>query len=328
MKDKECELMQERKKFGVERFAISYFKNFHKIILCNVIFAIPLLVFGSILYMLNNVFYTFNIVIISAVVFLCYPFYSGVTMVTRNIMRGDEDVNVIKTFIKGFKENWLKFTLHGFILFLAVLITYFSALYYYAFGKVSTPFYVLLVLVFLIATAISFAFFYIPLLTVTFKLSIKNIYKNSFLMSFGELKNNFFALLGLLLLALVCFTFTLFATTSIVLAIILITLMVFIVPATFSAIVNFAIYNDVIEIMSHKEDKESEIKDAIDNVGKKKQQPVVNKQDLTEIKEKSNGDADEYIFHNGKMIKRSVIIRELNNQENLPILEEKKDEEK
>ena len=103
-------------------------------------------------------------------------------------------MDLFKTFIEGIKNNWKRFLIHGVITYFAVIFSYFSIRLYSA--LISQPnadsfflvmIYVCLIISIIIAVAFLFIFFYVPSMTVTFDLSLKNIYKNSALMSFGEL---------------------------------------------------------------------------------------------------------------------------------------------
>lgn len=309
---------------GVFRFFVRYFKNFHKILLTNIIFAIPVAVFSALLSLINNSFFNgSNIVIMLLAIVFCYPFFSGVTLVTRNIMRGDDDVKTIPTFFKGVKENFKKFICHGVFLYLAVLLSYFAILFYLTIAKSNAVFYAPLFVCIILAVVVFFMFFHIPLLTVTFDLKLRDIYKNSALMSFGEIKNNILATLGLFLLFIFSVSCVIFCTNAIVLQVILFLLIGFIIPSTYSAIVNFAVYDSVLDIMTANKTKTKEKENEPTERQKSPQIDPEEFKDVSSLIVNDNGNGDEYIFHNGKMVKRSVLLREMNMTDDA--LNDKKD---
>ena len=78
-------------------------------------------------------------------------------------------------------------------------------------------------------------------MTVTFDIKMKDIYKNSALMTIGELKHNLFAVFGILILFLVCATVLMCSFTPVLLIIFTIVLALFIVPSILSFIINSAV---------------------------------------------------------------------------------------
>lgn len=116
--------------------------------------------------------------------------------------------------------------------------------------------YVCLIISIIIAVAFLFIFFYVPSMTVTFDLSLKNIYKNSALMSFGELKHNIIATFGLFVIVLFCATILVFVgntDSSIALIITTAILMFVLVPALASYVINASVYPGMYNLMTEKE---------------------------------------------------------------------------
>ena len=97
-------------------------------------------------------------------------------------------------------------------------------------------------------------------MTVTFDLSLKNIYKNSALMSFGELKHNIIATFGLFVIVLFCATILIFVgntDSSIALIITTAILMFVLVPALASYVINASVYPGMYNLMTEKRKKRS-----------------------------------------------------------------------
>ena len=122
----------ERKRLRFEILLERFFTNFHRILLTNLIFAVPSAIVFAALYYLNIALFNGAVslpVMLLAVIFL-FPFYSGVVMVCRNIARGDKDVKVFSAFIGAVKENFLSFLLHGVLVYAAATLSFLSVSLY------------------------------------------------------------------------------------------------------------------------------------------------------------------------------------------------------
>lgn len=247
-----------------------------------------------------------------------FPFYAGVTQVTSHMARGEEEVEVLHNYIAGVKENFLRFLFHGLVLFVAIVFSYFSITLYISLAStVSGYFYVLLAVSIIIAIVFLFAFFYLPCMTVTFDLSMKNIYKNSMLMTFGEFKHNLFATFGLFVLALFCATALFCCGDGIALVIVTAILALFIVPSIMSYIINSAVYPNMYSMITNGKKKTEEIDKKLENRRKGQlydDEPEKSfvPDDFNDLEIDSSKDGDEYIFYNGKMVKRSVLLKQMN----------------
>ena len=297
----------EKDKLGITRFFTGYVKNFHKIILTNLLFAVPLLLFSALFYYINTLVKMEIAFITLAPVIFVFPFFSGVTLITRNIVKEEEKIPVFKLFIKGFKENFGKFFVHGIILYLAIFFCYSSIALYFNNAQTNGIFYFPFGIAVIIAVAMLFIFYNIPVMTVTFDLSLKNIYKNSALMAFGEIKNNFFSTVGLFVLFLAGATLFLVAQGGAARLAVLIIYSVLIVPASASYIMNFYVYKDMELVISGGQGRADEIKKKIaekENADNKAEEAL----DFSALDLDERKDGDEYLYFNGKMIKRRVLI--------------------
>ena len=314
----------EKAKFALTDFFNNLFNNFGKIVFTNLLFAVPLAVLVTAFYFLDSALKLNGYFILMLSIIPLSPFFAGVTLVTSRLARGKENVDVFKTFIEGIKNNWKRFLIHGVITYFAVIFSYFSIRLYSA--LISQPnadsfflvmIYVCLIISIIIAVAFLFIFFYVPSMTVTFDLSLKNIYKNSALMSFGELKHNIIATFGLFVIVLFCATILIFVgntDSSIALIITTAILMFVLVPALASYVINASVYPGMYNLMTEKEKRSKKIDKKMDN--RRKGQFIDEEDEENNIAEEfldldveENKDGDEYIFYNGKMVKRSVIIK-------------------
>lgn len=296
----------------VNLFSI-YFKNLPKLLLANLLFAVPFVLFTGLFNFLGSKLQVMSIFVALLCVVFVTPFFAGITLVTRNLVRDESVTSIVKLFFKGIKENYKKFIFHGIVLYFAVLACYFSVALYWNLSKTSGLFYLPLVLTSIITLACVFAFYYIPVMTVTLDLPLKYIYKNSFLFSFGEFKNNLFATVGLFILFLIG------ATTFLSVWWLLLIFIVLFLPSTASFIVNFYVYDDMMSLNESKAEKSQEIQDKIkiqnDKLHKENIENVVEKLDFSSLDLDENKDGEEFLYFNGKMLKRRVLIQMKKQQE-------------
>ncbi len=308
-------MASEKNIFALSDFFSSLFHNFPKLLFTNVLFAVPFAVFFGIFWFINTASSINSNFILFLTAIPLFPFYAGVTQVTSHMARGEKDVKVFQTFINGVKENFLRFLLYGFIFYAAIFFSYYSIIMYSGFGRYNNAFYVLLVLCVIISVFFLFVFYYVPPMSVTFDLSVKNILKNSALMTFGEIKSNFIATFGLFVLFLVCATVLFCCKYAAAIIIATVVLALFFVPSLMSFIINSSIYKAMYSMITGKDEKSTEIDKKIKN--RKKGQFYDNFEDkknsvaesFAGLKVDESKDGDEYIFYNGRMIKRSVLIK-------------------
>lgn len=305
-------MSKARKQLRFEILLERYFSNFPRLLILNLLFFVPCLAVGGILYAISEFLIGgFNIFVIISSVILLFPFYSGVVLSCRNLARGDKDVSILSTYFKGIKENFLKFFLYGVILFLAAVFSYYSISLYIVLLSKSWVFYVVLFICFLIVIAAFFTSFYVPLMTVTFDLSIKHILKNSFLMSFGELKNNFFATVALAVVLALSFTLTMFVRSVSVLVILIALLTALFVPASSQFVISFFVYDNMYNAVTQKDKVKTDLDTAIANKKSTASNAVVDSasEDFSGVDISQLKDCDDYIYFNGRMVKQSYVLK-------------------
>ncbi len=304
----EIDLENETKMRVVELLG-RYFRNFHRILLTNILFAIPAaaLFFG--VYCLSAYGRINNILITFLPIIPLMPVFAGVTVVTRNIARDDENVPVFSCFFGGIKNNWKRFLLLGVMLYAAVVLCYSSFMLYWNMAQQNPIFYVPFGLVILISIALLFTFYNIPVMTVTYDLSFKDILKNSALMSFGEIKNNFFATIGVAITILVGATLFIMSNSPVMMLSLTGTFAALILTATVSYVINYYVFKDM-AVMITAEGSAPAFPD--DKDADKEPEKL----DFSDLDLDSGKDGDEYLFFNGKMMKRSVLIKMRDEQEN------------
>ena len=305
-------MASEKNAVALTGFFSSLFHNLPRLLLTNLLFAVPFAVTFGIFYLINTLTGMNSMFIYFLTVIPLFPFYAGVTQVTSHMVRGEENVDVLSNFIGGIKENWLRFLVHGIIMYAAVFISYYSIVLYVGLGSKNGMFYVPLVLCILIAVFFLFMFFYVPPMTVTFDIAMKDIYKNSALMTIGEFKHNLFAVFGILILFMLCATVLMCSFIPALLIILTIILALFFVPSILSFIINSAIYKNMYSMIVDKDSKSKSIDKKMENrrngqFNDNEEEPDT--EDFSALDLDESADGDEFIFYNGKMMKRSYLIK-------------------
>lgn len=291
------------------------FRNFPRLILTNLLFAVPLGAFFALFWWLTVLFAIssdYAVLVQLLMVIPVFPFYAGVVKITAKMVLGEERVPVVRTFFGAVKENFLRFLVHGVIFYAAVVFSYVSVSLYIRLLSQSTLFVGPLIISVIVILFFTFMFFYIPAMTVTFDIPMKYIYKNSLLMSYGELKKNFIALLGLLLVFVVSTTFLIACYGSpVAVVIVTVILAAVLVPSIASFIIHSAVYERMYQMITDKSSRAEAIDAKIQETktGVKPAAKDEMKEALKNFEIDESVPDDEYIYFNGRMMKKSVIVK-------------------
>ena len=315
----------DKKKSGFEKFISTYFSNLGKFTLVNLIFAVPFALAMGICFTLCKLLLPqATMIIMPLVLVLASPFYSGVVVSCKNIYFDETTFGIFKGFKDAVKENFKAYFLHGIVAYLAFVGCYHGIVIYNLLAKASWIFYIMLFVSVLVAVFLLFFLYAVPVMSAFFDLKLHDVYKNSALVTFGEIKNNFFATVGILaftaVLSLPVMLFMLLSyvwgtdVTAIVTLVYAVLALLLMFPSGASSIILACLYPDMKRVISgearanieaiRKEDAENNAKDDYS---------TATTEDIdTEAIMKSSG---EYVFYNGKMVKKSVFLEELKESE-------------
>lgn len=318
---------QERKKLGFELLINNLWSNLLYMMLINLIFAVPLFCSIAIAYLICLYLLPVVPVTLPLSLVLASPFYAGVVALSREYSQGIRPEGIFKKYIAEVKENGLKFLLNGFFLYVAYLICYFSVSVYASLTSLGWFFYIFLFVAIVICVFFLFMFYAVPLMTVSFDLKLKDVYKNSALMTFGEAKQNFFATIGtaaylcVVLTPIMIISYMASLLPADTIKILLIAYGAFalavLIPAPCAMIISNYLYPNMRSVIAGEDiSKDNETAPAPDIRPRGEvyeeapQKPEVN---LDELRK---GDGEEYIFYQGKMIKRKTLIEKLEESNN------------
>ena len=294
-------------KIAPVRFFEIFLRKFWKLVQVNLLFAIPMTIAMVLFWFLINMFevqaspmFTLNPAMYIALIPMIFvsPFVAGLTMITRNFTR-EEHAFIWTDFIKAVKSNFKLFMLNGVICYAAFTILS-VAIQYYNYQSASNGFfYVPLALCVMLSVLFLFAQYYMPTVLITFDLKYRQALKNSFLLGVLGMGRNFLLTIGLAALLVGLFVISGHPLAFFVVLV----LLVFIVYAFWSFLVNFATYPIIKKYMitpqfESEEDKEK----AKDGENSEKEASLSFWEELTEEE-----DDDSYVYVNGRMMKRSEL---------------------
>ena len=230
---------------------------------------------------------------------LLYPFTAGLTYVTRNFVR-EEHAFIFSDSVEQIKKNFKQFFLNGLLLYAFYVVFSFAALYY---SHTLSSWYscIPLGLCLLMFVVMIFAQYYMPVMLVTFELTLKQAYKNAFIFALVGLGRNFLITIVFLILAFLFYMSDIMGLTAL-LTIFFVLLLFF---SFCSYVVNFAVYPVI----------ERYLIEPYYNQGKKKAAPAEastpaeledNEFLRDELDEEYEEKKPEFVYINGKLVKREV----------------------
>lgn len=298
----------------IARVFSNLFRGLPRLILTNLLFALPTAVFFSIFYAINTLTGLHSVFILLLTVIPAFPFYAGVVKVSLHIAKGDEDVAVCSNFFAAVKENFLRFLIHGVLFYIAAFFTWSSTTMYFEMGKENNIFFALMIISIVIGILLMCFFFRVPTMTVAFDLPMKAIYKNSLLMGFMEVKSNLAAIFGLFILFVICsMLLVCCGGNAIAIAIVTALLGAVLVPAVAAFIINAAVWQRMYIMVTDSasearnvDKKILEKRRELEEYKKRKNRESV-REELNKLELDDSADDDEYVYFNGKMMKKSVL---------------------
>lgn len=194
------------KKFLNSAF-IRFFTKFHKLLCASLFFTVPLAIFTTIFVSIGSLLGFNNIVVWFLGFIPTYPLYSGFVMVVRKYAVEKLDCNVVEVFWKTVKENWKKSLFNGVIFYIILTCAVFSLMYYGSLIQFSFVYQSIFTMYMIFSLALLIMTFYIPLMTVTYELRLRDIYKNSAILIIAKILRNICALIPIALISFAAFFF-------------------------------------------------------------------------------------------------------------------------
>ena len=266
-----------------------FFTRFPKLLLAGLLFSVPFAAFSGLFILISYLSGFNNVILWSLGVIPSMPFYSGLVMVIRKYSVEKQDVKVFSVFVQAFKDNFKKSLFNGVIAYLVVACSFFAILYYGTLAQSDMVFGYVFTIYIVFSIALIIMMFYVPLLTVTYELRLRDIYKNSLLLIVGKILRNLAALVLLAIVSAAVFLGLIYS--SCIMFGIVVAVSVILYPMIATYIIVSVIAKGVQESVGYFTGENVEY--------------VETEEDLKREKEAiQNADSDDdYIFVNGRMIK-------------------------
>ncbi len=302
-------MARETKKVTFFNEFIGYYKaNLKSMFISNLLFALPLIIVTTVIIVLQS-YYGGNIFITLLPVLLLMPLYGGLTQVTKDLIIKSE-IHPYKNFIKGVKSNFRQMVILGIIMYLLSLIQFFALIFYYSVAQTNPIIYAVFAVAIITVLLIISIFYYLPLIIVTVDLKMIKSLKNAFLMGLYEIPNNIKIFFSLIFLTMVSLTAFIIPNNFLIGMIVLVILILLLLPITVSLIISMLAYPKIDKML---------IKPSIPVNPKPKVETTIKEEvtkNVTLTKEIiDNSKNDDYIFLNGRMIKKSVAQKYLEDEE-------------
>ncbi len=283
-------------------------KNLKTLFLANLLFDIPLVISAGIIGLITYFSGGIYFFVVALIIPLTAPFTAGLFYIVRNIVRGNE-VRVARDFKRGIKDNAFQFFIQGIVNYFVFSGFYITFEFYR--NDLSNPVIITaLVMSIIVALIYLFMTFNMGMMTVTVELKSVNIYKNALLLSFIAIAQNGKTLLALLFIGALMFLLFIMIGNMLAITCVFAVLILLILPALVTLIIGYNSYFSVNDfIINSKSNKDKQNADK----PKEKVLPQLSREELIEY---SEGDPDEYIYIDGKMVKRSTVRKMLEKLEN------------
>ncbi len=295
--------MKENKKrvYGLADYFSGYMDNIGQLTLVNLLFCVPAAVFTGII-LLINYFRPLSIFVFLLLIPLLSPISAGLFYGVRRVTMKQE-VKAWRDMIHGIKTGWKGFLINGIIacpIVAGVMLTF--SLYR---GGLSNPI-ILMAFIFSLIFVLFFAGFENSMLTMLVSVELKpsELIRNSVLLFIGGFFGHVKIILSYALIS--CLIFSVFMITGdmLVSALTLLIPVLLLLPALCAYIVVYNSYQTIEKNVINPYTQEKK------NCNKKEapaQKPGSAEIDREELVRLSKGDPEEYVFLDGRMIKRKAI---------------------
>lgn len=218
-------------------------------------------------------------------------FYAGLVKVVRKYAVEKEFVPVVPLFFKTVKENVKGFLVNGIIVYLVTSCSFYALLFYFSLMEVQQAYGIVLTVYSFFTVLLIIMLFYVPLMSVTYELRYRDVYKNALYLAFKKIGTNLLTLLmaAVFVVGGVAAVLFLHGTWKIVAAVLAIALVPLIVSYIVVSMISKGVQENVGYFVKSKMHRNQAI------AQEAAEEPA--------IERNLENSEDDYIFVNGKMIK-------------------------
>ena len=290
------------RKYNLTDFFGNFFGNFGRILLSNLLFCLPLAVFVGLLFLIGSFAGGVSIFLIFMVIPLMSPFFAGLTNVCRQLT-ARRTIRPLKDFFSGIRQNWLFFLVNSILVYLFTLSIWASVMFFREnLGSAEAISF----LVTTILTAVLFICVELSavVMAVSVDLRFTEIIKNSFILVLKGFANHLKTLFSLFFAVTLIYSLVVLIREPLPLVIILGILTLAFLPTLMLYIIVYNSYQTVERLVitpylqQHQNDPVSKVDSHAEDA-----------LTLEELEALAKGDPEEYVFLNGKTVKRKTVLK-------------------
>lgn len=297
------------RKYNLTEFFGNFFGNFGRLLLSNLLFCLPLTVFVGLLFLLGSFTSGVSIFLVFMIIPLMSPFFAGLINVCRKLT-AKRTVRPVKDFFSGIRQNWLFFLINSVLVYLFTLSVWASVMFFRQ-NMGSMEAIAFLITTILIGVLFIFMELSAVVMAVSVELKITEIFKNSFILVLKGFGNHLKTLFSLFFALTLVYSLAVLVREPLPLAIILGILMFTCLPTLIIYIVVFNSYQTVerLIILPYQQEHKN---DAAAGADSRSEENLT----LEQLEPLAKGDPEEYVFLNGKTIKRKTILKMIEVRKN------------
>ena len=282
---------------------VRFFTKFHRLFLASLLFAIPFAISTGLFVLIAYLTNLNNIIVWGLGIIPSFPFYTGLVMVIRKYAVEKADCDVVKVFFASVKENFKKFLFHGLATYAVASCSVFALMFYGVMAQADMMYGSIFTLYIMFSVMLIAMMFYVPLMTVTYELRLRDIYKNSFLLIFGKILRTLIALVLVAIVSAAAFLAIIFSEGAILA--VTATIITLLYPLVTSYII-------ISVISKGLQDAVGSFTDIPEPAVSDEEEKLIEQQAI-----ESASSTDAYVFVNGKMVKNPHLNRDGNGNDDV-----------
>ncbi len=296
------------RKYSLSDFFVNYFSNFGRVLIVNLLFAVPLAVYAGGIITLTYYQEEISWLIVLLGIQFMSPFFAGLTNVCRKLT-AEKTFRPIKDYFGGIKENWLFFLINSMFLYALSVGMFFII----PLSRQSGSSAVLMYLIIMILSMAVFLFMDLSavVMTATLDIGFADVIRNSMVMIIKGFFNHLKTLFALMFVAFVVYSIIALINNLVAGLIIAGVLVILLLPTLTMYIITYNSYQAIEKhiILPYSEEVQREKLAKIE----KEKEDAMTVDDLLPL---AKGDPDEYVMFNGKTVKRKVVLQMIEVRKN------------
>ena len=290
------------RKYNLADFFTNYFTHFGSLWVVNLLFCVPLAIYIGTAILLTHLFGELNWFLLFLIVPLMSPFFAGLTNVCRKLT-ANQGLSPVRDYFSGIRQNWLFFLLNSFLLYALIAgVFVIAALNRETGGNGAVFAYMIIMLL----TSLVFILmdFSAIVMAVSVDIGYADILKNSLMLIGKGFVNHLKTLFALLFVGFLLYTTVALLQNFVVSMIVIGVLTLLCLPTLLMYVITYNAYQTIEKIIILPYSAQQQKVKRLQEVQKQDEQLT-----LADLEPLAQGDPEEYVFLNGKTVKRKTVLK-------------------